>query len=290
MILIADSGSTKCDWLLVDNNGEQLEELKSMGLNPYFHSAEFVEQTLKSEESIMEYADQVERVFFYGAGASTPHLCEIIAEGLKPVFPNASILVDHDLLGAAYAAYDGEPCIAAILGTGSNSCFFDGKEIREEVPALAYILGDEGSGSYFGKQLLREYFYKQLPQDIRADFEETFQLSKDDIVRHVYSEPHANVWLAAFMQFVGKHREHPHVQNWVKEGIREFLRIHVTCYPEYKTVKTNFIGSIGYYFPGCLKEACELEGVNLGITVKKPIYRLAKYHFDYIIPQMQTNE
>lgn len=288
MILIADSGSTKCDWLLINSKGEHIAELKSMGLNPYFHDAEFVEKTLRENEEIMKVADQVESVFFYGAGASTDQLKKRMIDGLQPIFTNASVLVDHDLLGAAYAAWDGEPCIACILGTGSNSCFFDGKEVREEVPALAYILGDEGSGSWFGKQLLREYFYKQLPADIHQKFEETYDLSKDEFIKRVYEMPHANVWLAAFMRFVGEFREHPHVQKWVVDGIRAFLKVHVLCFEEHKTHKTNFIGSIGYYFPNCLKEACEAEGVQLGVVVKKPIYRLAQFHVDNLIPQLQN--
>ncbi|WP_306644062.1 BadF/BadG/BcrA/BcrD ATPase family protein [Sanyastnella coralliicola] len=287
MILIADSGSTKCDWLLIDKSGEHLGEYKTMGLNPYFHSAEVVESTLRDNAELLKLADKVEHVFFYGAGASTPNLMNIMTSGINAVFTNAQVVVDHDLVGAAYAAYDGEPCIAAILGTGSNSCFFDGNEVREEVPALAYILGDEGSGSWFGKQLLREYFYKQLPQDLRCSFEQEFNVSKDDLVEKVYNNRHANVWLAAFMRFVGKHNDHPHVQNWVTDGIREFVKVHIKCFPEHTSVTTHFIGSIGYYFNDVLTRVCKEEGVILGEVIKKPIHRLAQFHVDYLIPQLQ---
>ena len=163
MILIADSGSTKCDWALIDEKGTRLGQFETMGLNPYFHNEHAVENAVRSNQPLSLHAQKVTHIFFYGAGSSTPVMCEIISNGLKKVFTAAEISVDHDLVGCAYATYDGEPCISCILGTGSNSCYFYGKNVFEEIPSLAYILGDEASGSYFGKILLREYFYKKLP-------------------------------------------------------------------------------------------------------------------------------
>lgn len=286
MILIADSGSTKCDWIYIDEKGTELGLFKTMGLNPYFHDEQVVSETILGEPNLKALSTEVEHVYFYGAGASTPHLCSIIEIGLKSVFTKAKVTVDHDLVGAAYASYRGEPAITCILGTGSNSCFFDGKTVSEEVPALAYILGDEGSGSWFGKQLLREYYYKQLPTDIRAAFEAEFHLDKDQLVHRVYNAPHANVYLASFMKFIGKFNTHPHVEAWVKDGIRQFIRIHVHCFDNYKLVKTHFIGSIGHYFKPCLEEVCLEEGVILGDIIRKPIYGLADYHVKYLIPQL----
>lgn len=287
MILIADSGSTKCDWIYIDEKGTELGLFKTMGLNPYFHDEKVVSETLRSNPDLMKIVNEVEYIYFYGAGASTPHLCSIIERGIKEVFNASKVTVDHDLVGAAYAVYQGAPSITCILGTGSNSCFFDGKEVTENVPALAYILGDEASGSWFGKQLLREYFYKQLPADLHEAFEKEFQMDKDMLVERVYNAPHANVYLASFMKFVGKFNDHPHVVNWVKDGIRTFIRIHVHCYENYKEVETHFIGSIGHYFKPCLEAVCAEEGVNLGVIDRKPIYGLAKYHVNYVIPQLQ---
>jgi hypothetical protein len=261
-----------------------------MGLNPYFHNEKIVKDAILGNVDLAAIAAKVENIFFYGAGASLPHLCDIIERGLREVFVNAkSILVDHDLLAAAYSTYEGEPEISCIIGTGSNSCYFDGVEVREEVPALAYILGDEASGSWFGKMLLRDYFYKKLPIEIRSDFEATFDTSKDEIVRRVYNSPNANVYLAGFTKFIGKHAAHPHVRNWITEGLRTFIRIHVHCFEEYKSVKTHFVGSIGYYFHDMLAEICTEEGVQLGMVIRKPIDRLAEYHVKYLIPQLENS-
>jgi N-acetylglucosamine kinase-like BadF-type ATPase len=289
MILIADSGSTKCDWLLMETNGEVRGTFSTMGFNPYFHSSQFVHEQMMLNTDIMAIASQVNHVFFYGAGASTPALCHQMEDGLTRVFTAAKVIIDHDLVGAAYAVYDGAPCIAAILGTGSNSCFFDGKEISEEVPALAYILGDEASGSWFGKQLLRNYFYKTLPLDIRADFDDTYSLTKDELVKNVYNNPHANVWLASFMPFISKHKAHPTIQEWMTDGLREFVKIHVKCYPQSNVVPTHFVGSVAYYFEPILRKVCAEEGVICGKIVKKPIHNLADYHLKYLIPQLQRS-
>lgn len=289
MILIADSGSTKCDWLLIETNGEVVDTFSTMGFNPYFHNSQFVREQLNLNADLKAIAQQVNHLFFYGAGASTPALCKQMEDGLSQFFPFAKVLIDHDLVGAAYAVYDGSPCIAAILGTGSNSCFFDGKEISEMVPALAYILGDEGSGSWFGKQLLRNYFYNNLPDEIRADFETTYGLTKDQLVENVYNREHANVWLASFMPFIAKHKHHPTIQSWISDGLREFVKIHVKCFPQYASIPVHFVGSISYIFETLLREVCAEEGVICGRILKQPIHSLADYHLRYLIPQLQRS-
>lgn len=288
MILIADSGSTKCDWLLMDSDGNNRSHFHTMGLNPYFHNEEVIEEAIKSNLSLFELAPRIELVFFYGSGASSEVLCRIVERGLKSIFVKAKIHVDHDLVGAAYATYEGEPAITCIIGTGSNSCFFDGTMVMEEVPSLAYILGDEASGSWFGKLLLRDYFYKNLPFEIRSDFELMFQPSKDEILTKIYNEPNANVYLAGFMGFIGKHSNHPHVQQWINDSIRQFIEIHVRCYSNYREVKTHFIGSIGYYFHDSLALICEDEGIHLGKVIQKPIDFLADYHLKYLLKQKNS--
>lgn len=286
MILIADSGSTKCDWLLMDAAGNALELYHTMGFNPYFHCPETVEAELKKHPELSTLASGVDHVFFYGAGASSEELCARMRDGLERVFTKATIVVDHDLLGAAYAVYDGEPCIACILGTGSNSCRFDGKELYEEVPALAYILGDEGSGSWFGKQLLRAFFYKQLPEELRADFVNSYAMTKELLVEKVYNNAHANVWLASFMPFLGKHKSHPLIREWVKNGMRAFIRAHVHCYADYKELPVHFVGSVAYHFNDLLQEVCTEEGVRLGKTLKQPVNSIAEYHVKHLLPQL----
>jgi glucosamine kinase len=286
MILIADSGSTKCDWALLDQKGKCSEIVNTVGLNPYFHNEEFIYNTVNGELTLRENAHLVTHVFLYGAGSSTPHLCEIVTTGLKRLFTKAEVHVDHDLLGAAYATYDGRPCISCILGTGSNSCAFDGTDIWEEIPSLAFIVGDEASGSYFGKILLREYFYKQLPAEIHEAFEREFSLDKDQFVDRVYNKPHANVYLAGFMKFIGEFKNHPHVQNWIVEGMRNFIRIHVKCFDNWENWPVHFVGSIGYYFRHCLEIAAEKENIEIGRVVRQPIDGLVEYHVEHQLKEI----
>lgn len=289
MILIADSGSTKCDWSLIDESGKRLGDFRTMGLNPYFHDAETTENALRANPDLMLISHKIQQVYFYGAGSSTPEMCAIMHEGISSVFKNAHVVVDHDQLGSAMAVYDGEPCIACILGTGSNSCHFDGKKVYEEIPSLAYILGDEGSGSYFGKILLREYFYKHLPKDIATDFENEYKATKNDIINNIYRKPNANVYLASFMTFIGKHKEHPHVLKMVKAGMIHFIDIHVKCFPMWREVPVHFVGSIGEVFRSCLDEACAESGVRLGKVVRKPIDGLIEYHLKYVLPHAKVS-
>ena len=282
-ILIADSGSTKCDWLVITEHGQELGEFHTMGFNPYFHDADLVEREMKANSQAMEVADSVERVYFYGAGSSSPELCEVIAEGLRRVFANAKVHVGHDLDGAAYSTHTGEPAVTCILGTGSNSCMFDGKTVTEEVPALAYILGDEGSGSWFGKRLLSSFLYHKLPAAIHEDFVEQYGLDKLSITKRVYQEPNANVFLASFMTFLGRHKADPFVQDWLDEGFKAFLDVHVACFEGASAMPIHFVGSVAYHFQDALKKACADRGYRVGNIIKKPIDGLAQYHVEFIL-------
>lgn len=282
-ILIADSGSTKCDWLYIDETGAILDEFHTMGFNPYFHNGDLVEEKMRATPKAMAYSAEVDRVYFYGAGSSTPKLCEVIAEGLRRVFANAQVHVGHDLEGAAFSTYTGEPAITCIIGTGSNSCFFDGETVSEEVPALAYILGDEASGSWFGKKLLAAHLYKRLDPAVEDDFNSTFGFTKDELINRVYKEPNANVFLASFMTFLGKHQEIPQVISWLEEGFQAFIDVHVKCFPNYKEVPVHFVGSVAYHFQDVLRHVCEREGIEMGNLVKRPVDGLAQYHVDFIL-------
>lgn len=281
--MIADSGSTKCDWLYIDETGAILDEFHTMGFNPYFHNGDLVEEKMRATPKAMAYSAEVDRVYFYGAGSSTPKLCEVIAEGLRRVFANAQVHVGHDLEGAAFSTYTGEPAITCIIGTGSNSCFFDGETVSEEVPALAYILGDEASGSWFGKKLLAAHLYKRLDPAVEDDFNSTFGFTKDELINRVYKEPNANVFLASFMTFLGKHQEIPQVISWLEEGFQAFIDVHVKCFPNYKEVPVHFVGSVAYHFQDVLRHVCEREGIEMGNLVKRPVDGLAQYHVDFIL-------
>lgn len=277
MILVADSGSTKCDWKLVKDNGETVE-CSTMGFNPYFHDEAIVMATMNMQKDLEPYFNDVKNIFFYGAGCSADHLNVIIKRGLEAVFPNAEVVVDHDLKGAAWALYRGVPEIACIIGTGSNSCFFDGETLYEESPALAYILGDEGSGSYFGKRLLTHYLYNKLPDYLHDVLKNQYHLDKHIIFENVYMKPHANVYLASFMRVLSPFKDKPWVHDMIFKGMTKFLERHVCTYDNYKEVETNFVGSGAFYFQDILAEAAEPLGVKIGHIVQKPIDNIVAHH------------
>lgn len=282
-ILVADSGSTKCDWMVMDEHGLAEAEFHTMGFNPYFHSADLVEEKMRESVEATSMAKEISKVYFYGAGSSSEPLCAVIKEGLERIFVHADVHVGHDLDGAAYSTYSGEPAITCIIGTGSNSCFFDGEVTSEKVPALAYILGDEASGSWFGKRLLALHLYHKLDPVVQADFNATFGFSKDDIVNRVYQEPNANVFLASFMTFLGRHQEVAQVISLLEEGFQSFVDVHVKCYENYKEVPVHFVGSVAYHFQNVLRHVCEREGIIVGKIIKRPIDGLAAYHVKYIL-------
>lgn len=278
MILIADSGSSKCDWAILDKEGKLTNLENTIGLNPYFHNAEKIASVIESNGTLMGLAEEVTQVYFYGSGSSSKAMQAIVAKGLMQCLPNANVVVEHDLMGAALATYTGEPCITCILGTGSNSVYFDGKEIKEEVPSLAYIIGDEGSGSYFGKQLLRDFFYHKMPSDIADAMHAKYQLTKDVVLDHVYRQPHANVYLASFAMFLSEHRQHPYVLDLLERGIADFLEIHVLCYTNYREVPVHFIGSIAANFEASLRTVAKRMDIQVGTVIKQPIDGLITWH------------
>lgn len=277
MILIADSGSTKCDWKLIDGEVE-LASVSTMGFNPFFHSEVVIANALREVPQFIENAGGIGAVFMYSAGCSSKDLNAIVERGLAMVFPEAEIHVDHDVLGAALAANQGEPGIACILGTGSNSCYYDGQTTYEVIPSLAYILGDEGSGSWYGKQLLRDYLYKEpIPEALRNELLELGH-TKDSILENIYKKPHANVYLASFMKVLANHNDTEYVRTMIHNGMREFLVRHVCCFQNFRDVKTNFVGSIAFHFEDVLRQEAQKLGISIGNIIQKPIDGLVSYH------------
>jgi N-acetylglucosamine kinase-like BadF-type ATPase len=276
MILIADSGSTKTDWCLT-KDGLQTNIFHTIGYNPYFIDTEAIYYSLS--ENLLKDLDSkcVSKIYFYGAGCSAPNLNVIIQRGIEQVFQSAKVTVEHDLMACAYSTYEGRPAISCILGTGSNSCFFDGKDVSEEVPALGYILGDEGSGSYFGKKLITDFLYHKLPSNIeKRMFSEGWD--KDKLVDHIYRLPHANVFLASFMPVIVDFKDEPYIIEMVKEGFNHFVQNHVLCFKNCREVDVNFVGSIAHFFEDELREVCSLHKIRLSNIVRRPIDGLIHYH------------
>ena len=273
MILVADSGSTKTNWLA---NGHSLME--TMGFNPFFHSSEDIYSELEHNEDLKGLSDKVSKVYFYGAGCSSEERNLIVNISLRKFFKTAQIVVDHDLKAAALATYDGRKCISCILGTGSNSCVFDGTDIDNSVPALGYILGDEASGSYFGRKLLAAYLYHELPRATHELMDINYNLSKEKIFWAVYNEPHANVYMARFAKVLTQSTDREYIEAMVAEGFREFFRHHVVCFAGYKTMPIHFVGSIAFHFKELLGKIAIESGCELGAVDKQPVYRLLDWH------------
>lgn len=277
MIIVAESGSTKCDWL-ISNPGGVVTETHTMGFNPFFHQPEEILTHLGANEDLKHAASQATAVYFYGAGCSSKERNEVILQALRQFFTAAHCEVNHDLNASAFATWDGRPAITCIIGTGSNSCYYDGNSVTEQVPALGYILGDEGSGSYFGKKIVADYLYKRLPAELQAAFYEQYKLQKEDIFHQVYNTNKANVFLASFMRFIVPHKEHAYMKELVYEGLSRFADIHICCFPNYREVPVHFVGSVAFYFTEILQQVALEKGFTLGKIDKNPGMSLLKYH------------
>ena len=277
MKLIADSGSTKCDWMIIGNDGNRVA--KTIGFNPFFHTQAFIEERLSLNADLVGVKDKIKEIYYYGAGCSSKERNKVLTAALQTTFANAvHINVSEDLDGAAYATAGNEPGIVCIIGTGSNSCYYDGMHVHSRIPALGYVLGDEASGSYFGKIMLSSFLYNIMPQDLSDLFYNTYKVDRESILSSVYNQPDANVYLASFMKFASANKEHRWIKDMIYDGIKKFTEIHITSHPEYKDVPVNFVGSIAYYFNDELNLVAHEFGFTIGRIVKKPIESLVEYH------------
>ncbi len=283
MIAIIDGGSTKCDWVILSQNHQLYLKTETPGFNPNIIQPNLISTEIQKNEKLNGLKDSLEKMYYYGSGCGVAENRAIVQLEMQKAFPNAEILVSEDLTAAAYSAYRGKPAIVCILGTGSNSCFFDGVAITSKLPSLGFLIGDEGSGSAIGKHLLRRFFMKKLPKDLHEDFVKTYNLSIEDALRNMYHNPRANAYLADFNKFVVTHKKHPYFQNMVFDEMKNFFEYHVLPYEESATAEINFIGSIAFYYEDILKAAAAELNLNVGFIVQKPIESLVNYHRKYIL-------
>lgn len=286
MIAIVDGGSTKCDWVILENTGKVSQKTESVGFNPNIISADLIPQEIEKNPHLFLIKNQLDYVYFYGSGCGTAENALLVETQLQKVFPYAKVTVKEDLTAAAYAAYKGKPAIVCILGTGSNSCYFDGKSIRRDLPSLGFLIGDEGSGSAIGKHLVRRFFMKKLPQDLHQEFVETYHLTIDDAIKNMYHNPRANAYLAEFNKFVIQRKQHPCFQNMVFDEMKNFFEYQVLPYEEAREAEINFIGSIAYYYEDVLRAAAAELNLTVGHIVQKPIESLVEFHQKYIFNQL----
>lgn len=280
MIIIADGGSTKTNWCLVNNEGKKTH-FDTEGYNPYFASKEYIIQSLQHNLPANLPIDLITEVNYYGAGCSTDDKRQQVADAMQVVFIKARINIGHDLLAAARALLGNSPGFAAILGTGTNTCLYDGKQITQNIDSGAYILGDEGSGCYIGKKLLADYLRGYMPEPVRQLFWDTYHLTPDDVNEQVYTQPRANRFCAGFSKFVyDNHVDVEYSYNLVRAAFQDFFRNLVTHYPNYQQYTFNCIGSMGYNFRNILEELVQENGMVLGNIIRSPIDNLVKYHLE----------
>ena len=280
MIIIADGGSTKTNWCLLNDEGQKVY-FNTEGYNPYFVDGEYVIDSLKKNLPEDLQYDKITEVNFYGAGVHNEEKANELKEAFQVVFHSSKIFVGHDLLAAARALLGKSKGFAAILGTGTNTCIYDGDDVSYQIDSGAYILGDEGSGCYIGKKLLLDYLRNFMPEAVRANFWETYKLTPDDIQENVYSKPLANRFCAQFSKFVYDNTANiEYTHNLVKSSFNDFFKNLVSHYPNYQDYELNCIGSVAYNFRNVLEEVATEWNMKLGKLVRSPIDDLVKFHIE----------
>lgn len=257
-------------------DGETIK-FNTPGINPYFLNEQDISKLILKNESVVQYADQVKEIYFFGAGCSSPDKHEVVSNGLSAVFTKSFISVDHDLLGSVYATCGDSEGLNCILGTGSNICYFDGKKIHDGHHGLGYVLGDEGSGTFFGKKVLLAYLYNKMPAPLAAEFKKAFPADKEQIITNVYQKSFPNIYLAGFSRFMANHKEHPFIQEILRTGFQEFVDTNVKDYPKYKSVPCHFVGSIAYYYQEELISVLKENKIEPGKILQKPIDELFNF-------------
>ena len=274
--LIADSGSTKTEWCLLKGNTKNI--FTSQGMSPYFIGGQQMENIIRLEVLPSIKKVKVQEVYYYGTGCTNPANMRMVKKVLKNCFPDANVHVDTDVTGAAKALCGDDKGIACILGTGSSSCYYNGKKIVKVSPGLGFILGDEGSGAYLGKKVIQYYLYNTFDEDLRARFDAKFVTNVNEILNAVYKEPLPNRYLASFAIFLAENRGHYMVENIIEDGLNDFFYTQIYKYSESWKLPVHFTGGIAFGFKDVLQQMCESYQLQLGNVLKNPMEGLIKYH------------
>jgi glucosamine kinase len=274
--IIADSGATKCQWTLV--LGSQKKTVNTIGISPYFLSTDEIVATIGKGFNKKVDTAIIDAVYFYGTGLSNPVNVIAIKKALKTVFPNAILDIQTDLVAVARATCKHDKGVACILGTGSNTGYYNGKKIAKNSPGLGYVLGDEGSGAYLGKKVLQYYLYKTFDEELMHSFESKYQINKDQILDAIYKQPLPNRYMASFAQFLSEHRGHYMIENIIEDGINDFFFAHLNKLNESWLYPIHFAGSVAYVFRDVIKQLATAYELEIGSIVKSPMDGLIAYH------------
>ena len=274
--LIADSGFTKTDWRLIGSDGK-IKQARTLGINPYYQTEEEILEVIQDLHG--QLPNSVDEIFFYGTGCSSDKNKSKVSNLLAKYYTSANIEVNHDLLAAARSLCGKEQGIACILGTGTNSCLYNGQEIVDNVPSLGWAIADEGGGTYLGKTLMIDYFRKDMPEDLREAFRLKYpDLDKDTFLTAIYQEPMPGRYLSTFAKFIGEHISEPYMYRLVYDAFSIFLNKNVAKYEGYNTLPVHFTGSVAFYFNNVLRKAAADQGIYIKHISEHPIAGLALFH------------
>ncbi len=275
-ILIADSGATKAEWCLLDNN--KRKTVITQGISPYFLNTEQITDLLLKELKPKLKNIEVDEIYYYGTGCANPANAKSVKKAVCKVFAGAKVDVNHDLMAAARALCGRTKGVACILGTGSNSCYYDGKKIVKNSPGLGYVLGDEGSGAYLGRKVIQYYLYGTFDDELRGRFDLTYTTNATEILENVYKKPLPNRYLAGFAKFLADNRGHYMIENIIEDGLNDFFFAHLCKYRETWTLPVSFAGSVAFGFQDVLHQLCNSYEFEMGKVMKNPMEGLVDYH------------
>lgn len=279
MVLIVDSGATKADWIALDKKGEQVFFTQTLGLSPEVLTREVIIDRLANNFELAQNKNKIERLFFYGAGCGTERMRKFLKNIFSTFFPNASIEVKEDTYAAIFSTTQvGHQGIVCILGTGSNCSYYDGKELFQKVVSLGYIPMDDGSGNFFGRKLIRDYYYHKIPRDLAEKFEQGYNLEADVIKENLYKQPNPNTYLATFARFLVENKDHPYCKGVIDKGFQQFINNHVMQFDLATKVPIHFVGSIAYFLKDELIKVLERNDLIVGVIRQRPIEGLVEFH------------
>ena len=279
MILVVDSGSTKTDWIAIDKNGKMLFSTQTLGLNPQVLSSAILNERIINNYDLFQNRKEFTHLYFYGAGCGVETPKKRIEKVFREIFVNSEFIIKEDTYAAVYSSVTvGEPAIVCILGTGSNCTYYDGKDIEQRVVSLGYILMDEASGNFFGKQLIRSYYFNKMPTHLAKEFEKQFDLSPDAVKEKVYRKENPNTYLATFSKFLIEHKDDPIFQEIIEKGLQRFVDHQIFQFDNAKEVPVHFIGSIAFFLEAEIRKLFDKKGLIMGRIVRRPIDELVIYH------------
>ena len=279
MILVVDSGSTKTDWIALDKNGKEIFSTKTLGLNPQMLSNEILNERIKNNFDIYKNRKSVEKLFFYGAGCGVESTQERILKVFNSIFINSEFDIKEDTYAAVYSAVDiGTPSILNIIGTGSNCSYYDGEKIIQKVQSLGYVLMDYASGNYYGKYLIRAYYFNKMPEDLRKEFGENYDLSPNSIKNKLYREENPNTYLAGFAKFLIENKSNEYFKEIIFKGLERFIDYQILQYDDFSKVDIHYVGSIAYYLRDEITKIGKKYNLKTGKFIQRPIIGLVDYH------------